>query len=128
MLTENDVARIAGRVARKFAPLAVGTFGSYAIGTAHEQSDLALFVIRDPADPSTPDGVAVRWFLASVMHPLDIHVFTPAEFEAAAREDLSFASNIVRQARHYHWTEYAKKDIPSLFARPVYSDFGSISF
>ncbi|MNJ05842.1 hypothetical protein D3C73_1674380 [compost metagenome] len=41
------------------------------------------------------------------MHPLDVHVFTPEEFEADAREELSFAWIIAKQARVYYWTEEA---------------------
>ena len=49
-----------------------------------------------------------------MLHPLDIHVFTPEEFEESAYEALSFAWVIARQARIYHWTEAAKQRVPSL--------------
>jgi hypothetical protein len=74
-------------------------------------------VIRDPAAPSALDGFAVRWFLASVMHPLDIHVFAPAEFEAAASGAHSLAAHIAQQAKLYYWTEGARKHVPSLLVR-----------
>ena len=115
MLTENDVSRIADRIARQYAPLAVGVFGSYAIGTVHERSDLDLFVIKDCPEKSSARRHAVRRLLIGVLHPLDIHVFTPAEFEESARERLSFTWVIVRQARLYYWTEHARQLVPSLF-------------
>jgi predicted nucleotidyltransferase len=115
MLSENDIARIIDRIVRHEAPLAVGVFGSYAIGTAHPGSDLDLFVIKDCAEPPAARRQAVRRLLFGVMHPLDIHVFTPSEFEHSAHELLSFAWVIVRQARIYHWTEEAKRRVPSCF-------------
>ena len=117
MLSENDIARIAGRIAGHYSPLVVGIFGSYAIGAARERSDLDLFVIKDCAEPAAVRRQAVRRLLFGVLRPLDIHVFTPAEFEAAASEALSFAWVMARQARLYHWTQEAKRLVPSLFVR-----------
>jgi hypothetical protein len=51
-----------------------------------------------------------------VLHPLDIHVFTPEEFDETAYEALSFAWVIVRQARIWHSTEEARRRVRSLFA------------
>jgi hypothetical protein len=48
------------------------------------------------------------------MHPLDVHVFTPEEFEADAREELSFAWVIAKQARVYYWTAEAAMQVPAL--------------
>jgi hypothetical protein len=59
---------------------------------------------------------AIERILFSVLHPLDIHVFTPEEFEETAYEALTFAWVIVRQARIYHATEEGKRRIRSLFA------------
>ena len=56
----------------------------------------------------------MRRLLFGVLHPLDVHVFTPAEFEDSAYEPLSFAWVIARQARLYHWTEEARQRVPSL--------------
>jgi predicted nucleotidyltransferase len=116
MLSENDIARIAQRIVRHESTLAVGTFGSYAVGTARAESDLDLFVIQDTALRPGERRLAMRSLLFGVLHPLDIHVFTPAEFEDSAYETLSFAWVIARQARLYHATEEARRRVPSLFA------------
>jgi predicted nucleotidyltransferase len=115
MLSENDIVRIVERIVRHDTTLAVGVFGSYAVGTARDASDLDLFVIKDSAQPPTARRVAVQRLLFGVLHPLDAHVFTPAEFEDSVYEPLSFAWVIARQARLYHWTETAKQRVPSLF-------------
>lgn len=118
MLSENDIARIADRITLHFVPLATGVFGSYAIGAAHERSDLDLFIIKKRGEWPTTTRHAVRRLLFGVLHPLDIQVFTPVEFEEAANEALSFAWVIVGQARLYHWKEEAIRLVPSLFVRP----------
>ena len=117
MLSESDISRITDHIVRACSPLAVGVFGSYGVGAERARSDLDLFVIREA--PERPDARRrfIRRLLFHVLHPLDIHVFTPREFEETAYEYLSFAWVIVRQARLYHWTEDAKTRVPSLFPK-----------
>jgi predicted nucleotidyltransferase len=117
MLTENDIARIARRIVAAHSPLAVGTFGSYATGNAHNGSDLDLFIIRKPSGPRLPTAHAIHRLLIGVLHPLDVHVFTPREFEDTVYDEQSFTWIIVRQARLYHWLEVAGKAVPSLAPR-----------
>jgi predicted nucleotidyltransferase len=114
MLTENDIAQISRRIVEAYAPLVVGTFGSYAIGAAHSASDLDLFVIKQTAENPAARARTVQRLLFGVLHPLDLHVFTPQEFEETVYEELSFTWVIVRQARLYHCTEEAKRLVPSL--------------
>jgi predicted nucleotidyltransferase len=115
MLSDGDIARIVERIVARHAPLVVGTFGSYAVGSAHAGSDLDLFVIADSAERPAAQRRAIQRILFSVLHPLDIHVFTPEEFEETAYEALSFAWVIARQARIYHSTEEARRRVKSLF-------------
>jgi predicted nucleotidyltransferase len=115
MLSDGDISRIVDRIVARQAPLVVGTFGSYAVGTARAGSDLDLFVIKDGAERPLARRHAIERILFSVLHPLDIHVFTPEEFEETAYEALSFAWVIVRQARIYHATEEARRRVRSLF-------------
>jgi uncharacterized protein len=116
MLTNNDISRIAARVARGYAPLVVGTFGSYAIGTASARSDLDLFVIKMTAESAARRRRIVKSLLTDVFYPLDIHVFTPEEFEASVNDEMSFIWMIAKQAAIYHWAEGATAHIPSLGA------------
>jgi predicted nucleotidyltransferase len=116
MLSEADIARISGHIVKACAPLAVGTFGSYATGSQRPSSDLDLFVIRDTVESPGARKRAIRSILFGVLHPMDIHVFTPQEFEETAYEYLSFTWVIVRQARLYHSNDEAKRRVPSLFA------------
>jgi predicted nucleotidyltransferase len=117
MLSDVDIARIAERIAARCAPLAVGIFGSYAIGRARPASDLDVVVIQQTRLPSSARRRAVMQSLFGVLHPLDVHVFTPEEFERGVLEELSFAWIIVRQARLFHWTPAAAALVPSLTSR-----------
>src|SRR5947209_4330050 len=104
MLSENDIARLVERIRADCAPLVVGTFGSYAVGSADDSSDLDLFVVRDTPETRQARRVAVLQLLDDVLHPVDVHVFTPREFEDTVGEYLSFTWVIARQARLYHWS------------------------
>ena len=117
MLTEADISRIAARVAVAYQPLAVGVFGSYATGTATSRSDLDLLVITKPGGAVAVDSRAVRRLLFDVLHPVDVQVLDPAEFEQTVRDYQSFAWVIVRQARLYHWDLEAYQVLPSLASR-----------
>jgi predicted nucleotidyltransferase len=117
MLNENDLARITARIVSRTAPLAVGVFGSYAIGSAHEGSDLDLFVIERGAGQSKARRQAMHRALFGVLYPMDILVYTAEEFEGNVYEHLSFEWVIVRQARLYYWTEEAPRLVPSLFVQ-----------
>ncbi len=114
MLSDDDIRRLVSRIVEGCAPLVVGTFGSYAIGRAHEGSDLDLFVIQRTPLPVAARARRVRRLLGGVLHPLDIHVFEPEEFEMAVQESLSFAWVIAHQARVWHAHFDAKAQLPSL--------------
>jgi len=128
MLTENDIARISRRIVESYAPLATGTFGSYAIGTPGERSDLDLFVIKQTREDPDARARAVRRVLFGILHPVDVHVFTPEEFEDTVYEELSFTWVIARQARLYHWTDEAGRRIPSLAPRAALMDSDCLPF
>jgi predicted nucleotidyltransferase len=65
------------RIVAGCGPIAAGTFGSYAVGLARDSSDLDLFVIRRTTLPTSARRRSMYRQLFGVMHPLDIHVFTP---------------------------------------------------
>lgn len=117
MLSDNDIRRITSRIVAGYGPLLVGTFGSYAIGTARERSDLDILVIKQTPLPRSARGLAVRRLLFGVLQPLDIHVFEPDEFEAAANEPLSFAWVIARQVVVWHAENGAGTRVPCLAER-----------
>jgi len=114
MLTENDIRNIADRIVKTCAPLALGTFGSYAVGTAKAGSDLDLFVVRHTSEWPHARARSIRRSLFGILHPVDVHVFTPQEFETTVYEELSFTWVIAKQARLYHWSPEAIALLPSM--------------
>jgi predicted nucleotidyltransferase len=119
MLTENDIQRIGQRIVEGYAPLAMGIFGSYAVGAAHERSDLDIFAISHRGGDLAARVLSVKRLLFGILHPTDVFVFTPQEFEEAARVEESFAWVIVQQTRLLHWTDGATRYVPSLAAKGV---------
>jgi predicted nucleotidyltransferase len=117
MFTDADITRITHQLGRALGPVAVGTFGSYANGTAHDRSDLDLLVIHEQTAGAPLHARAVRGHLPNVFWPLDIHVFAPKEFERRAREIQSFEWIIMRQAKLYYWREDAPRLVPALFGK-----------
>jgi predicted nucleotidyltransferase len=116
VLTETDIERIALRIAAAYQPVAVGVVGSYATGSATARSDLDLLVVRNPRGAVWVDASAVRRLLFDVLHPLDVLVYSPAEFEESAAKHLSFTWTIARQARLYYRAADAGSLVPSLAA------------
>jgi predicted nucleotidyltransferase len=114
MLTENDITHIISRIVTGYAPLAAGTFGSYAMGSAHLSSDLDLFVIKETACALELRAAEVRQNLFGILHPLDIHVFTAEEWEDEVYKELSFPWIVARQARLYHLAARGGALVPSL--------------
>jgi predicted nucleotidyltransferase len=64
MLSDGDITRIGQRIVRGYGPLVVGVFGSYAIGKAHEGSDLDVFVVKRTPEPRPARRHAVLCHLA----------------------------------------------------------------
>jgi hypothetical protein len=89
------------------------------VGSTRDRNDLDLLVIKDAPEPPAARARAVQRLLFGVFHRLDVHVFTPEEFEDAVHEELSFAWFIAKQARLYYWTEEAGRQVPSLLPRAV---------
>jgi uncharacterized protein len=116
VLTEVEIERIVKRIIDGYAPLVVGLFGSYAIGTAHEGSDLDLFVIKQSLERPAARRRTIQRLLFGVMHKVDTPVFTPTEFEEGAYDEHMLHWVIVRQARLYYWSEEASSQVPSLRA------------
>ena len=71
-------------------------FGSYARGEADVDSDVDLVVIQDTPMPFF-DRLRAAWACAEPDWPVDILVYTPAEFEAMQREGNAFAETVAAE-------------------------------
>lgn len=115
MFTDSDFQRMARGLARAVHPVAVGIFGSYAMGTPRDTSDVDLLVIHERAKESRLDARAVRRHLPGVLWPLDIYVSTPQDFERQVLEYDSFEWRIAQYAKLYYWRGDAPQQLPALF-------------
>lgn len=78
-LTDTEVQQIASRIGDAMHPLQVLLFGSYADGTATEDSDLDLLVVMESSEPRYKRGAAIRNLFWPPKAPMDILVYTPDE-------------------------------------------------
>ncbi len=85
MITKAQIDEIVRRIVEYCHPERIILFGSYASGTANDDSDLDLAVVWDTDLPKHERTIAVRqairakgkkWFF-----PMDILVYTPEEME-----------------------------------------------
>ncbi len=88
------------RLRAEFSPVAIYLFGSYAYGTPKAHSDLDLLVIVDesPQDAFSRDARAYL-ALGDIPVPIDVQVYTRAEFESRARLPVSFERTIRSKGR-----------------------------
>jgi predicted nucleotidyltransferase len=124
VLTDGDIARLARTIVRGYRCLAVAVVGSYAIGAARAYSDLDLLVIAESHHQRLRRERDVRRLLTGVLHPVDVIVLTPAEFEADAATEHAFTWTLARQARMLWWSPQAARAVPSLVPAAAAADLG----
>ena len=78
-LTSTEVQQIGSRIGEALHPLQVLLFGSYADGTATNDSDLDLLVIMESAVPRYKRSATVRNLFWPPKASMDILVYTPEE-------------------------------------------------
>ena len=80
MVAMLEIEKSVGRIGREFGAEKVILFGSYADGTATENSDVDLLVVADTTLPPHKRYSAVRRIIADCPAAFDIIVETPDEY------------------------------------------------
>ena len=80
MVAMNEIEQFGRRIGRQFGAEKVVLFGSYAEGTATEDSDIDLLVVAETALPQRECYSVARRLVADVPASFDIVVKTPAEY------------------------------------------------
>lgn len=80
MLTTNQIDLLRDRIAESLKPEKIYLFGSYALGTATEESDVDLVVVMDSNCAPHQRNVALKRLFPRRNFSLDAFVFTPQEF------------------------------------------------
>lgn len=100
MVTQDQIDAVANVLVERFDPQKIILFGSYANGTATDQSDIDLLMIRDTELPRHRRLVGLGKRLAEMLvHPIDILVYTPQETEEQSDFDLAFATKIIKEGK-----------------------------
>ena len=80
-LTSAEIQQIASMIGHAVHPSQVLLFGSYAEGTATEDSDLDLLVIMESGEPRYKRSALIRGLFWPPKTSMDILVYTPEEVE-----------------------------------------------
>ncbi len=101
MTTKRQIEAYVADVARKFRPLKIVLFGSYAYGTPNEDSDVDLMVVL-PKDDSgrrnTEKALAIRKMIPKPF-PLHLVVRDPEDIAWRLEEGDSFLKDVFTKGR-----------------------------
>jgi predicted nucleotidyltransferase len=101
MVSAGAIGSLADQIVRRFAPAKIILFGSYAAGSANEDSDVDLLVVMPHGGPSFRAASRIRWAIDSNF-PLDVLVRSPNELRRRlAMRDL-FLLDILEQGIVLH--------------------------
>jgi HEPN domain-containing protein/predicted nucleotidyltransferase len=103
------ISKIAERIVERFRPQRVILFGSQARGEAHEGSDIDLCVVMETSG-KPPHKIAreieleveslaptISWQGKVLRVPVQVHVFSPEEFEASLLRAGNFVTAVARE-------------------------------
>src|SRR5437588_7767666 len=91
------IQRFARRIIERFSPEKIVLFGSYAYGTAHQESDVDLLVIM-PASDVINQSIRICVALEAPFS-LDLIVRTPKQIERGLRENDWFLREIIEKGK-----------------------------
>ncbi|HPM12870.1 MAG TPA: nucleotidyltransferase domain-containing protein [Bacteroidales bacterium] len=95
MIDNNKISELVNKIAEGYNPEKIILFGSYAKGTANEDSDVDLLVIKDSNIPRPERTFQVRKMLYGMMIPIDILVYTPIEIKESQKSNLHFLHEVL---------------------------------
>ena len=104
--TINEAWRVSALMAysgNALSPVAIYLYGSYAYGAPRSNSDIDLLVIVAESDlsPYKRDAIAFR-ALGDIRFPIDVQVYTAAEFDERAELPVSFERTVKTKGRVVH--------------------------
>ena len=80
MLTIDQINLLRDRIAETMKPEKIFLFGSHALGSATEESDIDLVVIMESELPQSRRNIALKRLFPRRNFSLDAFVYTPQEF------------------------------------------------
>jgi predicted nucleotidyltransferase len=97
--TESDFQWIVERIVALHDSDKIFLFGSYALGTARDESDIDLLIVAPSRLPRLHRGKAVVAALSKFPCRFDLLFFTPQELEEQLRDPYSFEARNLAYAR-----------------------------
>ncbi len=99
MITEQQIAEVAQRIAQTFKPEQVILFGSYAWGQPTPDSDIDLLVVMEDSDRPARRSARIARALLDIPFPMDILVRTPEEIQHRLRIGDCFIQEIIQRGQ-----------------------------
>ncbi len=106
MIDSRKIDEVVLKIATKYNPDQIILFGSYAMGTQNNDSDLDLIIIQDTDLPIQKRGLDIRLSLIGSKIPIDLLVFTKSEFEEEKKNSFSFLYTAIKNSK----VLYERKD------------------
>jgi predicted nucleotidyltransferase len=98
MVTEEAIRNFADEIARRYSPEKIILFGSYARGTANEDSDVDMLVMMNFEGRGVHKAVEIR---TSIDHhfPLDLLVRKAADVAWRIKENDFFLQDVIKEGK-----------------------------
>jgi len=91
VIGQHVIDRAIDVVVAQCSPEQIFLIGSYASGTARRSSDLDLLIVQESRERKPRRDQRVEQLLAPLLIPVDVNVYTPAEFDEELRQPFAFA-------------------------------------
>jgi len=96
VFTQEEKQKVVNKIVAAAKPDKIIFFGSYAYGTAGEDSDVDLLVIKSGFKSKIEEYVKIRKCLKGINFPFDIIIMSPEEYEYYS---LNWKNSIPAEAR-----------------------------
>ena len=97
--TETTIRDMADIIARRFHPLKIYLFGSFATGKATRNSDVDLLVVMPDGTNPHEEAIRIGAALARIPLPKDVVVTTPVEIKRRGHVVTSALRSALREGR-----------------------------
>lgn len=97
MIDKKVIEKIVKIISENYSPEKILLFGSYSNGTANEDSDLDLFIIKESNESRINRALEVKKIIRKnkITLPIDFLVFTPKEVESENYGSNSFVHEVI---------------------------------
>jgi len=99
LISTKKIKELIKKIVSFYEPEKIILFGSYATGTAGENSDIDLLIVKGTDLPRPQRAMEVRRILFGSMVPMDIIVYTPDEIEKTKDIKNSLISEVIRSGK-----------------------------